>query len=108
MSESRRPTAFGQIFAPRRDWLALAPAEPILEPDLEIVDTHHHFWDLPRRRYLLDELLADLSGGHNVVATVYVECQSMYRADGPESFRSIGEVEFAAGIAAMSESGREC
>jgi predicted TIM-barrel fold metal-dependent hydrolase len=105
MSEREQPTAYGRIFAPREDWLAKAPAEAILEPDLEIVDTHHHFWDQARHRYLLDELLADLSGGHNVVATVYVECRSMYRADGPEALRSVGEVEFAAGIAAMCESG---
>jgi predicted TIM-barrel fold metal-dependent hydrolase len=105
MSEGKQPTAYGRIFAPREDWLAKAPAEAILEPDLEIIDTHHHFWDRPRHRYLLDELLADLSGGHNVVATVYVECQSMYRTDGPEKLRSVGEVEFAAGIAAMCESG---
>ena len=55
-------------------------------------------------RYLLDELLADLNTGHNVVATVFLECHSMYRADGPPELRSLGETEFVAGIAAMSDS----
>ncbi len=57
------------------------------------------------QRYLLDELLADLHAGHNVRATVYVEVHSMYRTDGPKAMRSLGEVEFANGVAAMAASG---
>lgn len=106
MSEAKQPTAYGRIFAPREDWLAKRPEEDILEPELEIIDTHHHFWDLPSHRYLLDDLLADIAGGHNVVGTVFIECRSMYRADGPQEMRSVGEVEFVAGIATMSESGQ--
>ncbi len=98
--------------------------EAILEPELPIIDPHHHLWDrravvagLPppkhgfehvmRRapRYLLDELLADMTSGHNVRATVYVECGSMYRAGGPERLRPVGETEFVNGVAAMSASG---
>ena len=82
-----------------------APAEPILEPELPIIDTHHHLWERPDHRYLLHEFLADLRTGHNVVATVFVECHAMYRADGPEEMRPVGETEFVAGIAAMSDSG---
>jgi hypothetical protein len=55
--------------------------------------------------YLLPELLADLNTGHNIVATVFEECRSMYRANGPVEMRPVGEVEFVAGIAAMSASG---
>jgi len=106
MTDARTPTAYGRIFPPREDWLAGAAAEAVLEPDLEIVDTHHHFWDLPGHRYLLPELLADTGSGHNVVATVFIECGAMYRADGPKELRCVGEVEFVAGIAAMAESGR--
>jgi L-fuconolactonase len=100
-------------------------SEPILEPDLPIVDPHHHLWDRPATlvaampntghgfediirgvpRYLLDELLADLNSGQNVRATVYLECGAMYRADGPEALRCIGETEFVNGIAAMTASG---
>ena len=54
---------------------------------------------------MLPELLADLNTGHNIVATVFEECRSMYRANGPIAMRPVGEVEFVAGIAAMSASG---
>ncbi len=99
--------------------------EAILEPELPIIDPHHHLWDrtaaqiaaLPppkhpfdhvaqlRPRYLLDELLADLNRGHNVKATVFLQCGVMYRADGPEHLRCVGETEFVNGIAAMTASG---
>ncbi len=82
--------------------------ETILEPQLPIIDPHHHLWDYPKTahgRYLLDELLADTGSGHNIVATVFIECASMYRATGPESLRPVGETEFVQGIAAMSASG---
>ena len=98
-------TQFGRITAPNETWLAKQPAEPILEPELPIIDTHHHLWDRRDHRYLLDELLADLRTGHNVVETVFVECHAMYRAHGPTEMRPVGEVEFVAGIAAMSDSG---
>jgi predicted TIM-barrel fold metal-dependent hydrolase len=85
-------------------------AEEILEPDLPIIDPHHHLWDatplIPgAETYLLTEFLRDAGTGHRIEATVYVEAQAMYRADGPERLRPVGEVEFANGIAAMSASG---
>jgi L-fuconolactonase len=89
-----------------RAWLAKRPAEAALEPDLPIIDPHHHFWDTPQRgRYLLPELLVDIGGGHNIVATVFLECRSMYRRAGPPNMAPVGEVEFVNGIAAMSASG---
>ena len=91
------------------DWLART-VEPTLAPDLPICDPHHHLWDFRRDgvapRYLLDEFLEDLSSGHDIRSTVFVECGAMYRADGPEALRPVGETEFVAGIAAMSESGQ--
>ena len=91
------------------DWLALTQ-EPTLEPELPICDPHHHFWDrrlqsLPYQRYLLDELHADISSGHNVRSTVFLEARSMYRPDGPVAMRPVGEVEFVQGLAAASASG---
>jgi predicted TIM-barrel fold metal-dependent hydrolase len=103
----------------------MSNTEPILEPDLPIVDPHHHLWDRPAAllaampktghgfeeiirstpRYLLDELLADLATGHRVRATVYLECGAMYRASGPEPLRCVGETEFVNGVAAMTASG---
>ena len=91
------------------DWLALTQ-EPTLEPELPVCDCHHHFWDLrpqsiPNQRYLLHELLADIRSGHNVRSTVLLEARSMYRPDGPQEMRPVGEVEFVQGLAAASASG---
>jgi predicted TIM-barrel fold metal-dependent hydrolase len=88
----------------REDWLAQVQEE-IVEPALPIVDRHHHLWDRPGARYLLDELLRDIGSGHNVLATVYVQARSMYRAEGPEELCSVGETEFANGVAARSAAG---
>ena len=101
----RRDWRFGEIYSPDEAWLATAAAEPVLDPELPIVDPHHHLWQRGGHRYLLPELRADLETGHNIVATVFLECRSHYRADGPPELRPIGETEFVAGIAAMSGSG---
>jgi predicted TIM-barrel fold metal-dependent hydrolase len=86
-------------------WLAKR-TEAALEPELPIIDPHHHFWDQAHRgRYLLPELLADIGGGHNIVSTVFLECRAMYRKEGPREMSALGEVEFVNGIAAMSASG---
>jgi len=79
--------------------------EDILEPELPICDPHHHLWDYPDNRYLLDELLVDVNSGHNVTHTVFVECMSMYRQRGPASEAPVGETEFVRDVAAMSASG---
>src|SRR5262249_55037927 len=113
----------------RNDLTALGDLEPIIEPDLPIVDAHHHLWyvseaaiDAMERdetisarglapmyrssaRYLFDEFMDDMRGGHNILASIYVEAQSMYRRGGPGEMRSVGEVEFANGVAAMGASG---
>jgi predicted TIM-barrel fold metal-dependent hydrolase len=82
------------------DWLAQV-REEALEPELPICDTHHHLWGhRPQRtqqRYLMDDIQRDLRSGHNIVSTVFVECHSMYRADGPEEMKPVGEVEFVNG-----------
>ena len=88
----------------RQDWLDRRK-EPILAPDLPIVDPHHHLWDRPDWRYLLDELLADTKSGHNIVATVFVQARAMTRPAGPVEMRPVGETEFVNGVAAMSASG---
>jgi len=89
----------------RKQWLQLTTEAP-LEPTLPICDAHHHLWDRPDDRYLLDELLQDISSGHNIVSTVFIECESMYRKDGPEEMKPIGQTEFVQGIAAQSASGQ--
>jgi predicted TIM-barrel fold metal-dependent hydrolase len=102
---SASPNAISSHLAVRPDWLARRN-EAALEPDLPIVDPHHHLIDRPESgTYLLPDLLADIASGHNVVATVYLEWLSMYRADGPAEMRPVGEIEFANGVAAMAASG---
>ena len=91
------------------DWLALT-TEETLEPEMPVCDAHHHFWDfrmerIPYQRYLLHELAADLNSGHNVRSTVFLEARAMYRPDGPEEMRPVGEVEFVQGLAAASATG---
>jgi len=88
----------------RNDWLARR-TEPILEPDLPIIDPHHHLWDRENWRYLLDDLLADTKSGHNILATVFVQARAMLSADVPEELKPVGEVEFVNGVAAMTASG---
>ena len=80
--------------------------ETAIEPELPICDPHHHLWDHPKSRYLLDELLEDTGSGHDVRETVFLECSSMYRKDGPQEMKPVGETEFAQGIAAQSASGQ--
>lgn len=79
--------------------------EEVLDPDLPIVDAHHHLQEDARGRYLLHESAADMAKAHNFVATVHVQAKSMLRAEGPAAFRDVGETEFARGVAAMSASG---
>lgn len=89
-------------------WLAQVQ-EDTLEPDLPICDPHHHLWDKREgrveRRYMIDEITQDVGSGHNVVSTVFIEHLAMFRADGPDEMKYVGEIEFANGIAAMAASG---
>ena len=102
---TKPPTVTAQSYvAYRQDWLD-RHREDALDPDLPIIDTHHHLYDKPRPLYLFEQLLADTRTGHNIVATVFMDSKSMFRADGPEHLRPVGETEFANGVAAMSASG---
>ena len=93
------------------------PEEEVLEPELPIIDAHHHLWDIrttenpavkrfEQKFYLCEEITSDINrSGHNIVQTVYAECGAYLRADGPAAMRCVGETEFAHGISAMSRSG---
>lgn len=74
-------------------WFAKAP-EAVIEADLPICDAHHHLWDYTNKRYLSQDYIRDITGGHNVVSSVYVDCFSGYRTTGPEALRPVGEVDF--------------
>lgn len=94
---------------PTAGWLTLTQEETI-DPTLPICDPHHHLWDhrpnsVPDT-YLLDDFLSDIdTGEHNIVATVFIECGTMFSVDGPFDLRPVGETQFANGMAAMSASG---
>jgi L-fuconolactonase len=91
------------LFEIREDWLALH-REPPIDPAMPIIDPHHHLWDRGAR-YLLQDIKGDIdASGHNVRATVFSQCDSMYRADGDPKFAPVGETEFVNGVAAMSAS----
>ena len=85
------------------EWLA-SVTEDIIDPERPIIDTHHHLWETPLMwgTYLLEDLWADTGSGHNVEKTVFIDCHSNYRQDGPEHLKPIGETEFVAGIAEQS------
>ena len=85
-------------------WLELTKEE-VLDPSLPICDPHHHLWDKPGDRYMIDEITRDVGSGHNVVQTVFVEVDAMYRASGPEEMCPVGEAEWVRGIGAQSDSG---
>jgi predicted TIM-barrel fold metal-dependent hydrolase len=98
--------------------------EAILEPDLPIIDAHHHLWDLrpmlplfpePRHRFIetlvpvahygFDAYHAEVTSGHLVVGSVYMECGAFYNPAYGEARQVVGEVEYANGVAAQSASG---
>ena len=88
-------------------WLAKHDEE-VLDPTLPIIDPHHHLWDRDNS-YLFNNLLDDTGidgpDRHNIRATVYIQCRSMYRAGVAEALAPVGETEFVNGIAAQSATG---
>ncbi len=77
----------------------LIAMEVAIEPELAICDAHHHLWARPPDDYLLADLLQDLRSGHDIVATVAIECRSGYRKQGPDELRPVGETEFLESVA---------
>lgn len=87
------------------EWLG-RHGEDVIDPARRIVDAHHHLWDRSRSpRYMPDDLLGDVGSGHNVISTVFVESRASWRQGGPEHLRTVGETEFANGMAALAASG---
>ena len=85
-------------------WLAQETPETVLDPELPIIDPHHHLWRIPSPwgTYDLDDLWADTGSGHNVEQTVFIDARSGYRQDGPEHLKPIGESAFIATVAEQS------
>src|SRR6185437_13445020 len=84
---------------PNVQWLNKALPENTLDPDLPIIDPHVHFWLLGNGcKYFLEEFAIDVAAcGHNIEATVFVECNAMYRKEGATHLQPVGETEFAVG-----------
>ena len=87
-----------------QEWLDLVK-EDIIDPDQPIIDPHHHLWRREGWNYLIDDLWKDTGSGHNIEKTVFVECHAGYRTDGPEHLKCLGETEFVAEQAKLSEAG---
>ena len=85
------------------EWRALVQEE-IVEPDRRIVDPHHHLWKTAANwgTYELEDLWKDTESGHNIEKTVFIDCHSSYRTDGPDHLKPIGETEYVAEVAAES------
>ena len=100
-------TTLTRHLAVRPDWLD-RHAEEILEPDLPIVDPHHHLWERADNPYMVAELLADMDAGqngcHNLVGTVFVQCYAFYDQAAPAEYQPVGETEVVNGIAALDAS----
>lgn len=76
--------------------------EDALDPELAICDAHHHLWDHPKQRYLVEHFIGDVAG-HRVSQTVYVECLREYRQDGPIHLQPIGETQWVHNLTASSQ-----
>lgn len=76
----------------REDWLALGH-EDVLAPEQPILDAHHHLWDRPEGRYAAGEFQRDVAQGHDIRASIFVQCRTGYRENGPVGFQPVGEVE---------------
>ena len=89
----------------RPDWLALR-REAVVEPSLSIVDAHIHLWDFSTPPFFGADLVADASSGHDVTASVFIECLMAYAQDGPQELRPVGETRFVASQALHASSAR--
>lgn len=88
----------------RPEWLA-SGTESAIEPEMPIIDAHHHFYERPGWIYLLDDYLADARSGHNIMASVLMQGLTHYRQTGPEALRPVGETEYVANAVAALPAG---
>ncbi len=87
------------------EWLN-STVEDVVDPDVEIIDPHHHLWPAGgAMAYGLADLESDLASGHNVIDTVFVECHASYRTGEPRHLCPVGETEFV--VAAAETSSRQ-
>lgn len=81
------------------EWFAQVEEE-VIDPDLAIVDPHHHLWpEGDQIPYGIAALNLDLRSGHRIEKTVFIECGAAYRTEGPAEYASLGETAFVAEVA---------
>jgi predicted TIM-barrel fold metal-dependent hydrolase len=85
---------WNEYFKP--DWLSRR-CEEALDPELPIIDPHHHIWAW--LNYGLDDFLADICAGHNIRATVHIECGLARDEADPEHLRPVGETRYLVELA---------
>ena len=83
--------------AEREEWLN-RNIETALDPSLPICDSHHHLWYNTDNSYTAEDYLKDVSGGHRVCRTVFVESRMMLSEDAPPEMQPVGETEYVANI----------
>lgn len=88
-----------------RSWQRRGGEAPI-EPEMPIIDPHHHLWPGPREPYLPADFVEDIAGGHRIVASVHIECGSRYRRTGAVAMKPVGETEFVVGETEKVTAGR--
>jgi len=106
MSDKDEEIVFASIYTPDKAWLSRAVPETVLEPELPIIDTHFHLSAFNGHRYMLDEFRKDIvSCGHNIDATVFVECGTQYVETGPDHMKPVGETQFITALTASEQDG---
>ena len=89
------------------DWLAQVQEE-IIDPQLPIIDPHHHLWNGDNQLagsfpYLIENLNEDTFSGHNIVGTIFMECAQGYYSNGEEKYKPVGETEFVVNLMKTSK-----
>ena len=89
------------------EWIAQI-REEIINPELPIIDPHHHLWNGDNQLagsfpYLIENLNEDTFSGHNIVGTIFMECAQGYYLDGEEKYKPVGETEFVINLIKDSE-----
>ena len=89
------------------EWIAQIKEE-IINPELPIIDPHHHLWNGDNQLagsfpYLIENLNEDTFSGHNIVGTIFMECAQGYYLDGEEKYKPVGETEFVINLIKDSE-----
>ena len=93
----------------QQEWLAQI-SEEIIDPEQRIIDPHHHLWPGASidssdnfNQYLLEDLWADTSSGHNVTNTIFIDCSQCYWDSTDQALNPVGETEFVKKIADESK-----